>query len=144
MNKKNMPKMITGIAISLICIISLALSIYFGSIVNTSLKKAHWVLSYIFVAFSFVSAGLLIGALLYDKHYKYEFYVSLLAFVVSFILVFIVFYATEIFSYSSGINPYNVNEMTQKLVPMLYLINGISVIGIIKTTAPRIKKLIKK
>lgn len=137
-------KYITYGVLFCISLISLILSIYFGSIVNTSLKKAHWVLSYIFVAFSFVSAGLLIGALLYDKHYKYEFYVSLLAFVASFILVFIVFYATEIFSYSSGVNPYNVNEMTQKLVPMLYLINGISVIGIIKTTAPRVKKLIKK
>lgn len=137
-------KYITYGVLFCISLISLILSIYFGSIVNTSLKKAHWVLSYIFVAFSFVSAGLLIGALLYDKHYKYEFYVSLLVFVASFILVFIVFYATEIFSYSSGVNPYNINEMTQKLVPMLYLINGISVIGIIKTAAPRIKKLIKK
>lgn len=136
-------KYITYGVLFCISLISLILSIYFGSIVNTSLKKAHWVLSYVFVALSFVSAGLFIGALLYDKQYKYEFYVSLLTFVASFILVFIVFYATEIFSYSSGVNPYNINEMIQKLLPMLYLINGISVIGIIKTTAPRVKKLIK-
>lgn len=67
MNKKNMPKMITGIAISLICIISLALSIYFSVLVTSTYKQVYWILGELFNAFTFVGIGALIGVLIYNQ-----------------------------------------------------------------------------
>lgn len=63
MNKKNVPKLVTGVVISLICIISLALSIYFSVLVTSTYKQAYWILGEVFNAFTFVGVGALIGVL---------------------------------------------------------------------------------
>lgn len=137
MNKKNMPKMIAGIAISLICIISLALSIYFSVLVTSTYKQAYWILGEVFNAFTFVGVGALIGVLLYDKKNKYEIFVALAGFVLTLIAVLVIYLVPELGS------AYIVAQLIAKFVPIMYIINGLSIVSLVKTVVPRVKKLIK-
>lgn len=137
MNKKNMPKMITGIAISLICIISLALSIYFSVLVTSTYKQVYWILGELFNAFTFVGIGALIGVLIYNKKCKYEIFVALAGFVLTLIAVLVIYLVPELGS------AYIVAQLIAKLVPIMYIINGLSIVSLVKTVVPRVKKLIK-
>lgn len=137
MNKKNMPKMIAGIAISLICIISLALSIYFSVLVTSTYKQAYWILGEVFNAFTFVGVGALIGVYLYDKKCKYEIFVALAGFVLTLIAVLLIYLVPGLGS------AYVVAQLISKFVPIMYIINGLSIISLVKTVVPRVKKLIK-
>lgn len=137
MNKKNMPKMIAGIAISLICIISLALSIYFSVLVTSTYKQAYWILGEVFNAFTFVGVGALIGVYLYDKKCKYEIFVALAGFVLTLIAVLVIYLVPGLGS------AYIAAQLISKFVPIMYIINGLSIISLVKTVVPRVKKLIK-
>lgn len=137
MNKKNMPKTISGIAISLICIISLALSIYFSVLVTSTYKQAYWILGEVFNAFTFVGVGALIGVYLYDKKCKYEIFVALAGFLLTLIAVLVIYLAPGLGS------AYVVAQLISKFVPIMYIINGLSIISLVKTVVPRVKKLIK-
>lgn len=67
MNKKNLTKIIVQTAIFAICIISLALSIYFSVLVTSTYKQVYWILGEVFNAFTFVGIGTLIGVLIYNQ-----------------------------------------------------------------------------
>lgn len=137
MNKKNMPKLITGIAISLICIVSLALSIYFSVLVTSTYKQAYLILSEVFKAFTYVAIGVLIGVFLYNNKCKYEIFVALAGFVLSLIAVLVIYLVSH-----SG-NIYVISQLIDKFVPVMYIINGVSIVSLVKTVVPRVKKLIK-
>lgn len=137
MNKKNVPKLVTGVVISLICIISLALSIYFSVLVTSTYKQAYWILGEVFNAFTFVGIGVLIGVLLYSKKCRYEIFIALAGFVLSLTAVLVIYLVPR-----SG-NVYVISQLISKFVPIMYIINGLSIVSIVKTIVPKIKKLIK-
>lgn len=137
MNKKYIPRFIAGIAISLICIVTLALSIYFSVLVTSTYKQAYWILGEVFNAFTFVGIGALIGLFLYDKKSKYEIFIALTGFVLTLIAVLVIYLVPELGS------AYIVAQLIAKFVPIMYIINGLSLVSLVKTVVPRIKKLIK-
>lgn len=137
MNKKYIPRLIEEIAVSVICILSLALSIYFSVLVTSTYKQAYWILGEVFNAFTFVGIGALIGLFLYDKKSKYEIFIALVGFVLTLIAVLIIYLVPR-----SG-NVYVTAQLLNKFVPIMYIINGLSIVSLIKTVLPKIKKLIK-
>lgn len=137
MNKKYIPRLIAEIAVSVICIISLALSIYFSVLVTSTYKQAYWILGEVFNAFSFVGIGALIGLFLYDKKSKYEIFIALAGFVLTLIAVLVIYLAPGLGS------AYVVAQLLAKFVPIMYIINGLSIVSLVKTVVPRVKKLIK-
>lgn len=137
MNKKYIPRLIAEIAVSVICIISLALSIYFSVLVTSTYKQAYWILGEVFNAFTFVGIGVLIGVLLYSKKCRYEIFIALAGFVLSLIAVLVIYLAPGLGS------AYVVAQLINKFVPVMYIINGLSIVSLIKTVLPKIKKLIK-
>lgn len=137
MNKKYIPRLIAEIAVSVICIISLALSIYFSVSVTSTYKQAYWILGEVFNAFSFVGIGALIGLFLYNYKCKYEIFVALAGFVLALIAVLIIYLVPGLGS------AYVVAQLINKFVPVMYFINGLSIVSLIKTVLPKIKKLIK-
>lgn len=137
MNKKYIPRLIALIAVSVFCIISLALSIYFSVLVTSTYKQAYWILGEVFNAFTFVGVGSLIGVLLYNKKCRYEIFIALAGFVLTLIAVLIIYLVPR-----SG-NVYVTAQLLNKFVPIMYIINGLSIVSLIKTVLPKIKKLIK-
>lgn len=137
MNKKYIPRLIAEIAIWLICIISLALSIYFSVLVTSTYKQAYWILGEVFNAFTFVGIGALIGVFLYGKTCKYEIFVALAGFVLTLIAVLVIYLVPNL-----G-NAYVVAQLLSKFVPVMYIINGLSIVSLVKTVVPMAKKLIK-
>lgn len=137
MNKKNMPKLVTGVAISLICIISLALSIHFSVLVTSTYKQAYWILGEVFNAFTFLGVGALIGVFLYNKKCRYEIFIALAGFVLTLTAVLVIYLVPR-----TG-NVYVINQLINKFVPIMYIINGLSIVSLVKTVVPRVKKLIK-
>lgn len=137
MNKKNLTKIIMQTAIFAICIISLALSIYFSVLVTSTYKQAYWILGEVFNAFTFVGVGALIGVLIYDKKCKYEIFVALAGFVLTLIAVLVIYLVPGLGS------AYVVAQLISKFVPIMYIINGLSIVSLVKTVVPRVKKLIK-
>lgn len=137
MNKKYIPRLIAEIAVSVICIISLALSIYFSVLVTSTYKQAYWILGEVFNAFTFVGIGVLIGVLLYSKKCRYEIFIALAGFVLSLIAVLVIYLAPGLGS------AYVVAQLLAKFVPIMYIINGLSIVSLVKTVVPRVKKLIK-
>lgn len=137
MNKKNVPKLVTGVVISLICIISLALSIYFSVLVTSTYKQAYWILGEVFNAFTFVGVGALIGVLLYNKKCRYEIFIALAGFVLTLTAVLVIYLVPR-----TG-NVYVISQLINKFVPIMYIINGLSIVSLVKTVVPRVKKLIK-
>lgn len=137
MNKKNVPKLVTGVVISLICIISLALSIYFSVLVTSTYKQAYWILGEVFNAFTFVGVGALIGVLLYNKKCRYEIFIALAGFVLTLTTVLVIYLVPR-----TG-NVYVISQLINKFVPIMYIINGLSIVSLVKTVVPRVKKLIK-
>lgn len=137
MNKKNVPKLVTGVVISLICIISLALSIYFSVLVTSTYKEAYWILGEVFNAFTFLGIGALIGVLLYNKKCRYEIFIALAGFVLTLTAVLVIYLVPR-----SG-NVYVISQLISKFVPIMYIINGLSIVSLVKTVVPRVKKLIK-
>lgn len=137
MNKKNVPKLVTGVVISLICIISLALSIYFSVLVTSTYKEAYWILGEVFNAFTFLGIGALIGVLLYNKKCRYEIFIALAGFVLTLTAVPVIYLVPR-----TG-NVYVISQLINKFVPIMYIINGLSIVSLVKTVVPRVKKLIK-
>lgn len=137
MNKKYIPRLIAEIAVSVICIISLALSIYFSVLVTSTYKQAYWILGEVFNAFTFVGIGALIGLFLYDKKSKYEIFIALTGFVLTLTAVLIIYLVPR-----TG-NVYVTAQLLNKFVPIMYIINGLSIVSLVKTVVPRVKKLIK-
>lgn len=137
MNKKNLTKIIMQTAIFAICIVSLALSTYFSVLVTSTYKQAYWILGEIFNAFTFVGIGALIGLFLYEKKCKYEIFVALAGFVLSLIAVLVIYLVPNL-----G-NAYVVAQLLNKFVPIMYIVNGVSIVSLVKTVVPRVKKLIK-
>lgn len=137
MNKKNVPKLVTGVVISLICIISLALSIYFSVLVTSTYKQAYWILGEVFNAFTFLGIGALIGVLLYNKKCRYEIFIALAGFVLTLTAVLVIYLVPR-----TG-NVYVISQLINKFVPIMYIINGLSIVSLVKTAVPRVKKLIK-
>lgn len=137
MNKKNLSKTIMQAAIFALCIISLALSIYFSVLVTSTYKQAYWILGEVFNAFTFVGVGALIGVFLYDKKCKYEIFAALAGFVLSLIAVLVIYLVPR-----SG-NVYVISQLLNKFVPIMYIINGLCIVSLFKTVVPRVKKLIK-
>lgn len=137
MNKKHIPRLIAEIAVSVFCIISLALSIYFSVLVTSTYKEAYWILGEVFNAFTFVGIGALIGVLLYNKKCRYEIFIALAGFVLSLTAVLVIYLVPR-----SG-NVYVISQLISKFVPIMYIINGLSIVSLVKTVVPRVKKLIK-
>lgn len=124
-------------AIFAICIVSLALSTYFSVLVTSTYKQAYWILGEIFNAFTFVGIGALIGLFLYEKKCKYEIFVALAGFVLSLIAVLVIYLVPNL-----G-NAYVVAQLLNKFVPIMYIVNGVSIVSLVKTVVPRVKKLMK-
>lgn len=125
MNKKYIPRLIAEIAVSVICIISLALSIYFSVLVTSTYKQAYWILGEVFNAFTFVGIGVLIGVLLYSKKCRYEIFIALAGFVLSLIAVLVIYLAPGLGS------AYVVAQLLAKFVPIMYIINGLSIVSLV-------------
>lgn len=62
---------------------------------------------------------------------------ALAGFVLTLIAVLVIYLVPELGS------AYIVAQLIAKLVPIMYIINGLSIVSLVKTVVPRVKKLIK-
>lgn len=132
----NNKRLLLSSALIALIVISLILSTYFSVFVTSTYKQAYWILGEVFNAFTFVGIGALIGVFLYNNKCKYEIFIALAGFVLSLIAVLVIYIVPNL-----G-NAYVVAQLLNKFVPIMYVINGVSIVSLVKTVVPRVKKLI--
>lgn len=137
MSNKKLTNYIVIASILIFSILCLVLSIYFSVLVTSTYKQAYWILGEVFNAFTFVGIGALIGVLLYNKKSRYEIFIALAGFVLSLIAILVIYLVPNL-----G-NAYVVAQLLSKFVPVMYIINGLSIVSLVKTVVPMAKKLIK-
>lgn len=137
MSNKKLTSYIAIASISIFSILCLVLSIYFSALVTSTYKQAYWILGEVFNAFTFVGVGALIGVLLYNKKCRYEIFIALAGFVLTLTAVLVIYLVPR-----TG-NVYVISQLINKFVPIMYIINGLSIVSLVKTVVPRVKKLIK-